>query len=163
MKIWDLATFEEVGAFAGHRSEIHSMDLSSDGAKMVSGSSDGRVIVWDVATLEVETEFRAHEGIIDSVELSPDGARVLTTSQFEGVTRVWKRGPELANRTACYPGSRAERFAIAGAGRDRIRSIRVVAGRGSGRRADRVVRARRPEDRPPAGFGNLDPFDRGQP
>jgi len=37
-------------AYAIHQSEsIYSIDLSSDGSLLVSGSEDGKVIVWGIA------------------------------------------------------------------------------------------------------------------
>eukprot|EP00966_Prymnesium_polylepis_P016665 384095-Prymnesium_polylepis.1 len=55
-----------------HDGEICSVDVSADGAKIVSGGSDKAIKVWDSGTLELEaTKENAHSNYISSVAFNP--------------------------------------------------------------------------------------------
>ena len=60
VRIWDLATFQEVGSLHGHSSFSHGVAMSPDGRTLVSGGGDGRVRIWqldeDVELELVETD-----------------------------------------------------------------------------------------------------------
>ncbi len=50
VRLWDAATFQShnmEGSMKGHTNGISSVDYSTDGARLVTGSSDGSVRVWD--------------------------------------------------------------------------------------------------------------------
>ncbi len=46
IKIWDVITGNEIASLTGHQNVIASVDFSSDGTKIVSGSWDWRVKLW---------------------------------------------------------------------------------------------------------------------
>jgi RNA polymerase sigma factor (sigma-70 family) len=49
--VWDLASGEEVGRFAGHAGDIASLAFSADGTRLASGSQDTTALVWDLTAL----------------------------------------------------------------------------------------------------------------
>lgn len=48
--LWDVETGEVVREFIGHTSPVNSVVFSSDGTRVLTGSSDGTVRLWDVST-----------------------------------------------------------------------------------------------------------------
>lgn len=46
IKIWDVITGNEIASLTGHKNVVCSVDFSSDGTKIVSGSWDWRVKLW---------------------------------------------------------------------------------------------------------------------
>ncbi len=46
IKIWDVSTGNEITTLIGHKNVVWSVDFSSDGTKIVSGSWDWRVKLW---------------------------------------------------------------------------------------------------------------------
>lgn len=89
--------------FVGHEAGVVGLDVSSDGSKLATTSSDGTSRVWDVVTGEELLSVR-HSGatadpeeLLYSVVFSPDGANI-ATSGSDGTVRVWSilDGQELA-------------------------------------------------------------------
>ncbi|MDE2827370.1 MAG: hypothetical protein OXL40_08695 [Bacteroidota bacterium] len=50
IRLWDVATGQEVRRFEGHRDWVNSVVFSPDGAQLASGSDDDTIRLWDVAT-----------------------------------------------------------------------------------------------------------------
>lgn len=81
--LWDIQGDSILSIFDGHEQGLTSVDFSSDGTKIVTGSKDATARVWDVAsqgvTLIIKQEFT-----VSDVEFSPDGTKILTGEQFSG-------------------------------------------------------------------------------
>src|SRR6266702_4156897 len=68
---------------------VDSIALSSDGQRIVSGSSDGTIRVWNATTGEtVAGPFSGHSNWVRSVAFSPDGQHIVSGS-FDRTIRVW--------------------------------------------------------------------------
>jgi len=78
----------------GHTEEVVSAAWSSDGTRIVTGSSTARI--WNATTRTMLVELKGHSKPVNLALWSPDGTRVLTTSD-DGTARVWdaKTGKEL--------------------------------------------------------------------
>jgi WD40 repeat protein len=50
LKVWDLATRQEVAALYGHAFAVLACAVTPDGRRVVSGSQDKMLKVWDLAT-----------------------------------------------------------------------------------------------------------------
>jgi WD40 repeat protein len=79
LRVWRTDDFEEVAQLSGHRNEIRSMAISSDGSRIVSGSRDRTVRVWDGRTFE-EIGLCEHEDEVNSVTFSPDNSLIASGS-----------------------------------------------------------------------------------
>ena len=49
IRLWDSATGRECGSLNGHSGPVRTLDFSTDGLQLASGSDDKAVMVWDVA------------------------------------------------------------------------------------------------------------------
>jgi serine/threonine protein kinase len=64
---------EEIFELEGHSDVVSSVDISSDGTKIISGSYDKTIRVWSSKTYEGLGILEGHKGWVRSVAVSPDG------------------------------------------------------------------------------------------
>ncbi|MEO2013507.1 MAG: tetratricopeptide repeat protein [Fuerstiella sp.] len=69
----------------GHTDQITSLDISSDGTRLVSASLDRTVRVWSLATQQVINSFQ-NAAAIGGVKFSPDDTMIACTGMREGLT-----------------------------------------------------------------------------
>ena len=85
-----------------HKTWVNSLAFGTDGARLVSGSSDGTARLWDTKTGKVVKTFELTDPReIRSVALSPDGKTIATGVRF-GAVEVWdvSSGKEVASLDA---------------------------------------------------------------
>ena len=78
--MWDAASGQLIGTFAGHSRLIGSVAFSPDGTRLLSGSPDNTLKLWDAARGQLIRTFEGHSTWVNSVAFSPDGARLLSGS-----------------------------------------------------------------------------------
>ena len=72
-----------------HSDSVNSVEFSSDGKRVVSGSSDQTIRIWDAQTgSPVLDPLEGHTGWVWSVAFSPDGKRVVSGSDDQTI-RIW--------------------------------------------------------------------------
>ena len=87
LRVWDVATGEELAELKGHEMYVTSVAFSPDGSRIVS-SGDNTVRVWDAATGEELAVLEGHGMYLTSVAFSPDGSRIVSGSTG-GTVFVW--------------------------------------------------------------------------
>jgi WD40 repeat protein len=77
-----------VQTFDGHTEDVHSVFLSADGRRALSGSGDRTVRLWEVLTGRCEQTFSGHADWVRSVTLGVDGRQALSGS-WDKTLRLW--------------------------------------------------------------------------
>ena len=80
IRLWDVATGEELATLQGHRGSILSVSFSPDGQTLASGSINA-LRLWDVATGEELVSLEVYGA--DSMSFSPDGQTLASASGTE--------------------------------------------------------------------------------
>jgi tricorn protease-like protein len=88
IKLWDVATGQEVRTLSGHNSGVLSVAFSPDGRLLASASGDHTVKLWDVETGQEVRTLREHTDVVRSVAFSPDG-RLLASGSDDHTVKFW--------------------------------------------------------------------------
>ncbi|WP_367048507.1 protein kinase [Streptomyces sp. Je 1-332] len=86
INIWDLRTGRRLRTL---RSQVRSLALSADAAKLLVGAADGAVRVWDVATGRCLRTYRGHQGSAGRV-LWGAGDRFALSASRDNTVRLWR-------------------------------------------------------------------------
>ncbi len=70
-----------------HGGEIHGLDFSPDGKRILTGCYDGTARIWDAAGGELLLSIKTPSAV-HSAQFSPDGSRLLTSSE-DNFARIW--------------------------------------------------------------------------
>lgn len=84
VKLWDLATGDELRTLDGHSREVDRVVFNPDGRRLVAWMGDGTAKLWDRATGEVLKAF--HERWTE-FSFSPDGTR-LASGSLDGTVKL---------------------------------------------------------------------------
>ncbi|KAI8085126.1 WD40 repeat-like protein [Halteromyces radiatus] len=86
--VWSVQTGKLLDILAGHEGPISSLDFSSSGMALVSGSWDHTVRVWDVFGRNKHIESLQHQSEVLAVAYRPDGKQV-AASTLDGQISFW--------------------------------------------------------------------------
>ena len=51
IRLWEVATGENIATFWGHPTDVQDLDFSPDGTLLASGSFDGTILLWDLKSV----------------------------------------------------------------------------------------------------------------
>src|SRR5262249_30268453 len=91
VKLWDVATGQELATLKGHGYMVSSVGFSTDGKRLATGSEDFTIKLWDAATYQELTTLK-HENWVWSVTFSPDGKTLASGSSQ--VVYLWRAATE---------------------------------------------------------------------
>jgi WD40 repeat protein len=95
LKLWNLASGEQVRDYSGHDNWVRSVAFHPLGKTLYSASWDMTVRVWDVEKIEAVQVLRDHKDHLNAVAISPDGKWLLSgggapgTAGGDTTIRLW--------------------------------------------------------------------------
>jgi len=85
--MWDLGTRQELFRWSAHSNWVTSVAYSLDGLTLISGSSDGSLLLWDMAG-EQKGQLMGHTGSISDMVILPGSGNLLSGSA-DGSMILW--------------------------------------------------------------------------
>ncbi|CAG0915943.1 unnamed protein product [Notodromas monacha] len=73
----------------GHSASVLSLALSDDFKHLVSGSSDGQILVWNPETLEFISVLRGHKGAVNGLAIRKGTGEHLYSAASDKTVKVW--------------------------------------------------------------------------
>ena len=75
-------------SWEAHAGDVWSVAYSSDGAKLVTGGTDGAVKLWDAETGTLLATYLGHPSAVHTVAFNRDGTQVASGGR-DGTVRIW--------------------------------------------------------------------------
>ncbi len=88
IRVWDAATGEKLGEWAGHQAPIYGISASPDGRWIATGSADKNAIIWDAATGTIVPTL-PHNAAVRGVAFRPDSTKLLTYPHSGNLVVIW--------------------------------------------------------------------------
>lgn len=88
VKLWDVASGQEVKSLEGHTGWVWSVAFSPDGKTLASGSGDKTIKLWSVESGEVIRTLDGHTDWVQPIAFSPDG-KLLASGGRDNTVRLW--------------------------------------------------------------------------
>lgn len=88
IKVWNLATGEEIYTLKGHSNRVNVLAISPDGQTLVSGSEDKTVKVWNLDTGRQIRTLVGHSDSIHALAITTDG-KTLVDGSDDNTIKVW--------------------------------------------------------------------------
>ena len=88
VKIWNVASGNEVITFNGHSDAVYAIAFSPDGKVLATSSYDKMIQLWDVATGKPLKTLKDHIDAVYSLVFTPDGKRLISAAADRTV-KVW--------------------------------------------------------------------------
>jgi Caspase domain/WD domain, G-beta repeat len=89
IKVWELASGQEVADLKAGRGSALAVAFSADSGLIAAGGKDHKVHVWEVTPATHIAALDGHSGAVRSVAFSPAG-RLLASAGDDGAIRLWR-------------------------------------------------------------------------
>ena len=88
LKVWDVASGQELLTLAVDASAILSVVFSADGALLATGSMDGRISLWNADNGQKVRTLEGHSSQVTCVMFGPDSEELASASE-DGTMKLW--------------------------------------------------------------------------
>ena len=86
--LWDVDSQQFVRSFAGHDDWLTSIDVSSSGKSIASGSNDRTICVWNLESAELLIRLAGHNGAVRDVAYLDEDRKLVSCSD-DSTVRLW--------------------------------------------------------------------------
>ncbi len=93
VKLWDIASGQEIATLTSHARPINAVAFSPDGSLLATAGDDGFIILWNLSTLELVTVLNGQDGAVNDILFHPTENRLLAGYASSAI-RLW----DTANR-----------------------------------------------------------------
>lgn len=90
VRIWSAKTGEFLALLQGHTSLVGQLQLDPVSSTLVTGGSDGRVIVFDLVNFETIHRLCAHDNSVTCLQFDD---RFIVTGGNDGRIKLWGQSP----------------------------------------------------------------------
>ncbi len=88
IKLWNLASKEEIRTLKGNNQWIWTVTFSPDGKTLASGSADNNIKLWNISTGQEIPSLKGHKDGIANVAFSPNG-KILASGSLDNTIKLW--------------------------------------------------------------------------
>jgi WD40 repeat protein len=111
VRLWDLASGQEVRRFAGHSGGVKAVAVLHERNQALSAGNDGAVWLWDLASGQEVQRFAGHSGGVRAVAALPDRGQALSAGE-DGTVRPSRSRTHLESHTRTEGSSLGARHRI---------------------------------------------------
>ena len=97
VRIYSLTTGTLISTLADRLKDVYSLQFSPDGTKLLSGNSEGNIIVSEVSTGQIVKRLNSGNNYYRAV-FSPDGQKIASADQ-DGKIRIWDVASGIMQKT----------------------------------------------------------------
>lgn len=98
VKLWNLASMEQVRRYRGHRDFVTDLSFSPNGRMLASAGLDGAIRLWSTSSRGLYRTLHAHKGKVTSLAFASDGDHLVSAGE-DGLVRIWDIRRGKAERT----------------------------------------------------------------
>jgi WD40 repeat protein len=88
IKMWSLATGQEIYTLKGHTGRVNIIAMTPDGQTLVSGSKDKTIKLWNLARGQEIRTLEEHSNSVNAFAISPDG-KTLAIGSDDNTIKLW--------------------------------------------------------------------------
>jgi serine/threonine protein kinase len=88
IKIWNIATGQEIRTLRGHSSFVNYVAISPDGQTLISGSADNTIKIWNLSTGQQIRTLVGHSSSVNDLVISHDG-QTLISGGADNTIKIW--------------------------------------------------------------------------
>ncbi|MGC1395197.1 MAG: serine/threonine-protein kinase [Coleofasciculaceae cyanobacterium] len=111
IKLWNLATGQEIRTLRGHTSFVNYLVISPDGQTLASASADKTIKLWNITTGKEIRTLTNHTSFVNYLAISRDG-QILVSASADKTIKLWNLATGKEVRTISGHSNYIDYFAI---------------------------------------------------